>query len=121
MKRYSKTSLSCRKSLIQWSSLFSVFNLVIALIISTDYTTTMSNPENILGWIYLVLVTFGHFAFLIFIIFLLLILPVIMLIPKERLILPLCIIIAVTGVTLLKIDTYVFAQYKFHINLFFSR
>lgn len=118
MERPELSRRSKRQSLFKWAMLFCSFNLVIVFIISASYLSASPYPEDSLSWVYLISMTSGHFTFLVILLFLITVLPFILLLPKKALILALAVFIATVGIILLKIDTYVFAQYKFHINLF---
>jgi hypothetical protein len=68
------------------------------------------------AWIYVIIAYAGHFSSLAYIAFLLLV-PVIALIPRRRLVLPLGVFLASAGVSLLLLDTLVFAENRYHLGV----
>ncbi len=68
------------------------------------------------AWVYAVLAYVGHLSALAYLAFLLLV-PVIALIPRPRLVLPLGAFAAGAGVSLLLLDTLVFAENRYHLGV----
>lgn len=103
-------------TLLRWGGWFTLANACLAILISTRYVTMLTAPESPLAWAYILSMPPGHMAMLAFVPFFLVFLPLSFLIPAGRLARGLLIGMATLGLTLLAIDTFVFAQYRFHLS-----
>ena len=101
--------------LLRWGGWFTLTNMIVALLISTRYFAMVTMPESPMAWAYLITMPPGHMAMLAFIPFLLVFLPLSFLLPRA-LAKALLIAMATLGLTVLTIDTMVFAQYRFHLS-----
>jgi len=105
--------------LISWGHWFSFFNIALALIIASRYLFAATWPETIIGQFYLVLSWLGHFSFLIFIFYLLVLFPLSFLIPKQKALRFIGAFVATVGLSILALDTEIFAQFHRHLNPYY--
>jgi hypothetical protein len=73
------------------------------------------------AWVYAILAYAGHLAALAYMVFLVLVVPVIALLPRPRLVLPLGVLVAGAGVSLLLLDALVFAENRYHLGTLTAR
>ncbi len=104
-----------RRGLLRWAGWFFLANSVMALLISLRYLQVVQFPEGEYTALFSVLAFVGHFASLGFIGAVLLFLPILIL-PWRRLVFLLGILLGSVYLLGIVIDTFVFAQYRFHIN-----
>lgn len=104
--------------LLKWSSRLTLFSLLLFYAIGFRYFIHAALPSDLLGTIYLVTAFMGHFAFLAFSLWLLILAPLSFISPNKKLAQTIISIILLLSIILLFIDTFVFQQYRFHLNLF---
>ncbi len=104
-----------RGMLLRWAGWFFLANAAVALLIALRYLGSVRFPEGEYAVLFAVLAFIGHFASLGFIGALLLFLPILLL-PFRRLIFSLGVVLATLFILGITIDTFVYAQYRFHIN-----
>jgi len=104
-----------RRQLARWASWFFCINTLLLLLVSLRYFSVIDIPEQPAAQFFSIIAFTGHFAFLTFLGFLLL-LPVILLLPSRGLITTIANILAVALIVGIILDTFVFAQYRFHLN-----
>ncbi len=104
-----------RRQLVRWSSWFFCINTLLLLAVSLRYFSGVELPDSNAALWFSALSFTGHFASITFFGFLLT-LPFILLIPSRSFITLLANILAVSLLTGLIIDTFVYQQYHFHIN-----
>jgi len=109
--------VSARRRLIRWVSWFSVANAGILGLVGLRYLWYYSPLAPPIGWAYALLAYVGHVTSLAYIPLLTLLVPVILLIPRARVVLPLGVALAAAGLSFLLLDTLVFAQNRYHLNL----
>jgi membrane-anchored protein YejM (alkaline phosphatase superfamily) len=108
-------SSSDRNTLLRWAGWFFLANGGIALLIALRYLTVVQFPTGEYAVLFGVLAFIGHFASLGFIGALLLFLPILLL-PHRSLTFSLGIALASLFLLGITLDTFVFSQYRFHIN-----
>ena len=113
LSKYSQPAT--RKQLVRWASWFFCVNTLLLLIVSLRYFIVIDFPNQPIAQAFNVFAFIGHFAFLGFLGFLL-VLPVILLLPSRPLITTIANTLAVALIVIIIIDTFVFAQYRFHLN-----
>ncbi|OOR99342.1 hypothetical protein B0187_06185 [Haemophilus paracuniculus] len=101
---------------IAWGHWFALFNIVLALLISSRYAFNADWPNTLFGKLYFFISLFGHFSFVVFAVFLLLLFPLSFLIKNERTFRGVSVIIATIGLTVLLVDTEVFKQFYLHLS-----
>ena len=99
----------------EWLPLFALGCTVLSLVISLRYYHVHTQPESIIGVLFSIFHTVGHMGMLCFV----MALPVVLvsrLIKKLNITILVAIVIATFWLGLLLADTYVYKQYRFHIN-----
>lgn len=104
-----------RALLLRWAGWFFLANAAVALLIALRYLGAVEFPAGENAVLFSVLAFTGHFASLGFIGAVLLFLPILFL-PYRRLILMLGVVLASLFILGITIDTFVFSQYRFHLN-----
>lgn len=102
--------------LIGWGHWMVLFNILLALAVSSRYLLIAGWPDTLLGGGYMLVSWIGHFAFLTFFTYLLTLFPLTFLFPKVRAVQLLGAAIATGALTLLLVDTQVFSLFSFHLN-----
>ncbi|MGL5948439.1 MAG: DUF3413 domain-containing protein [Aeromonas sp.] len=102
--------------LITWGHWFAFFNILMAMLVATRYVGAIAWPGTWLGVAYLGISWIGHFAFLSFVTYLITLFPLTFVLPKERPLRFVAVIIATLAQALLLVDTQVFSLFKFHLN-----
>lgn len=108
--------LSPRRRLLRWGGWFAVVNAALMAVVGARFLWYYFVLGPSFGWLYAIVAYIGHMSALAFIAFLLLV-PVIALVPRPRLVLPLGVVVAGAGVSLLLLDTLVFAANRYHLDL----
>lgn len=113
-----------RKQLLTWANWFFLGNCMLFWLLGLRFIhaitplalsiPTLTNKIRV--WVFLILAFISHLSLLAFLPYLLLILPLLLIIAKPRLIIPLAILIASVAGTLFIIDTFVFSGYRYHLN-----
>ncbi|WP_301099555.1 DUF3413 domain-containing protein [Otariodibacter sp.] len=114
-----KNSLQYREETsrrIVWGHWFALFNIVIALSLSSRYAFNADWPNTLLGKLYFFLSLFGHFSFVVFAFYLLLLFPLSFVIGNTRTFRGLSVVVATIGMTMLLVDTEVFKQFYLHLS-----
>ena len=106
------------KKTLQWSARFSLICLVIGYGIAFRYFQSASLPTDLLGLSYLSSAFLGHFGLLAILLWALVCAPLALLLPNQKIARILITLILGSSLLLLAIDTAVFQQYRFHLNLF---
>ena len=108
--------MSARRRLCRWGSWFAVANGGLLAVVGLRYLWHYSPLEPVVAWVYAVIAYVGHLSALAYIPFLLL-LPVILLAPRPRIVLPLGVALASVGLSFLLLDSLVFAENRYHLNV----
>ncbi|MDD0824957.1 DUF3413 domain-containing protein [Mannheimia sp. AT1] len=101
---------------ITWGHWFALFNIVLALLISSRYAFNADWPNTLIGRLYFFISLFGHFSFVVFAGFLLILFPLGFLIKNDRTYRGLSVILATIGQTVLLVDTEVFKRFYLHLS-----
>ncbi|WP_115718584.1 DUF3413 domain-containing protein [Gallaecimonas mangrovi] len=104
--------------LINWGHWFAFFNILLAMLIGSRYLVENGLPSSFLGLLYTLVTWAGHFGFLTFIVFVVTLFPISILLPLPRLIRLIGALVATLGQVILLADTFVFGQYRLHLNGF---
>jgi len=103
--------------MIRWVGWYSLWTSMLLMLVFARYAVYMDFPDTLLGWGYLATTWLGHAFFLT-----LLLLPVLLvcalILPNKRFVISLGVLLSSLGVALVLLDTFVFDQYRFHINGF---
>lgn len=102
--------------MISWGHWFTLFNIFLVLPIASRYLFVSDWPRTLVGRAYAIISLLGHFSFLSFAVYLLILFPITFIIRSPRLLHIISSVIATAGITLLAIDSEVFAQFRLHLN-----
>ena len=102
--------------MISWGHWFALFNIIFAFILGSRYLFVADWPASLAGRIYAFSSWIGHFSFIVFAAYLLIIFPLTFVVMSQRLLRFLSAIIATAGLTLILIDSAVFARFHLHLN-----
>ena len=108
--------MSARRRLCRWGSWFAVANAALMAVVGLRYLWHYRPLDPLVAWAYAVIAYVGHLSALAYIPFLLL-LPVIVLIPQPRVVLPLGVALASAGLSFLLLDSLVFAENRYHLDV----
>ncbi|VEJ09026.1 DUF3413 domain-containing protein [Actinobacillus delphinicola] len=101
---------------ISWGHWFVFFNSLWLIIIGSRYAFLIDWPDTLLGKIYFFVSLVGHFSFIVFAFYLLLLFPLSFLIKNERTYRGISVILATIGISLMLVDTEVFASFHLHLT-----
>lgn len=101
---------------ITWGHWFALFNIVLALLISSRFAFSADWPNTLAGKLYFFVSLFGHFSFIVFAFFLLLLFPLAFVIQNDRAYRGIAVMIATVGMTVLLLDTEVFHRFYLHLS-----
>lgn len=103
---------------LKWSVRLGLVGVLLAYVVSSRYFLNVSWPDSGLGIAYLVSSYVGHFAFLALLLWLLVIIPIALIVPHQMASRGLIALVMGMALVLLLGDTFVFQQYRFHLNMF---
>ncbi|MCG8475153.1 MAG: DUF3413 domain-containing protein [Cytophagales bacterium] len=106
-----------RKDLLRWCAQFSTLNAVFLILVGFRFLSFSGEPENIKAWLYAVVTILGHFGTLSFLPFVLLSLLVATLLFHRFVHIAAVVMFLIMDLGLL-VDTFIFAQYRYHFNGF---
>ncbi|MDG6895929.1 DUF3413 domain-containing protein [Volucribacter amazonae] len=101
---------------ISWGHWFAFFNIIWAIIIGSRYAFLIDWPDTLFGRVYFFISILGHFSFVVFAFYLLIIFPLSFIVKNHRTFRGLSVIIATLCISILLIDTQVFAEFNFHLS-----
>lgn len=101
---------------ISWGHWFALFNIIIALLISSRYAFNSDWPNTLIGKLYFFLSLFGHFSFVVFSIYLLLLFPLSFIVKNNKTYRSIAVLSATVGMTVLLLDTEVFKRFLLHLS-----
>jgi len=107
---------SPRRQLWRWAGWFGAANTVVFALVAQRYLWYYPFPDDWPGLAYAGLAFVGHFAMLASIPLLLILAPVILMLPSRRLVLSIGVLLASVGLSLMFLDTNVFAEQRFHLS-----
>lgn len=102
--------------MISWGHWFTLFNIVLSLVLSSRYLFVFDWPSTLFGRIYAIVSWLGHFSFVIFTCYLLIIFPITFIIGSQRLLRFLYTILTTTILTFLIFDIAFFSRYNLHLT-----
>jgi membrane-anchored protein YejM (alkaline phosphatase superfamily) len=108
--------MSARRRLLRWGSWFAVVNAALLGIVGLQYLWYYAALMPSVAWVYAVLAYVGQLTALGYLPFLLLV-PVMLLVPRPRVILPLGVLLASAVLSFLVLDTLVFAEHRYHLDV----
>ncbi|RXQ89065.1 DUF3413 domain-containing protein [Ancylomarina salipaludis] len=106
-----------KKPLTQWLIGFSIFNSLLFILFSFRYSAYIDFTHGIWQWLYIGTTTIGHVGAIALIVMML---PLLFLIPfrNQKFILILSSLLNTIGLIFFTVDSFIFSQYRFHLNKF---
>ncbi|QLB21372.1 hypothetical protein A6B43_07475 [Vespertiliibacter pulmonis] len=101
---------------IAWGHWFALFNILLALLITSRYALNADWPNTLAGKLYFFVSLFGHFSFVVFALYLLILFPLSFIIRNNRAFRGISVIFSTIGLTTLLVDTEVFKQFYLHLS-----
>jgi uncharacterized protein len=106
-----------RKELLRWVLRFALFNAIAVLVILLRYVPFMGAVEGILPTFYLGVTILGHPFLISYAAFIVPLVPLVLVLPRWIVVKFTGILLGLIGLSLLLLDTVVYAQYRSHLNL----
>ncbi len=105
-----------RRRLLRWIGWFGAFNASLFALVALRYLWIYRFPDDGLGILYVLLAFTGQFALLACVPMFVLLAPVTLIWPSRPLVMGLAVLVASVGLSLLFLDTNVFAEHRFHLS-----
>ncbi|MBM4220475.1 MAG: DUF3413 domain-containing protein [Gammaproteobacteria bacterium] len=105
-----------RGSLLRWVAWFGIANAGLYGLVGLRYLLAFGMPESGMALAYVALAFIGQFALLGWLPLMLLLGPLALLLPNRRLLMVVGVPVAAAGLTILMLDTNVFAEYRYHMS-----
>jgi len=105
-----------RRRLFRWIGWFGAINAALFALVAQRYLWIYIFPSDGLGIAYVALTFVGHFALLSVLPMFIVLTPFVIVLRSQRLVQTLGVIIAACGLSLLFLDTNVFAEHRFHLG-----
>ena len=109
--------MSPRRRLFRWLGWFAVVNAALLALIGLRYLWLYAALGRTVSWSYALVAYVGHLSALACIPLLVLLVPVAALVPRARLVLPLGVGLASAGIAFFVLDSLVFAENRYHLNV----
>ncbi|MDH3511343.1 MAG: DUF3413 domain-containing protein [Gammaproteobacteria bacterium] len=105
-----------RRNLWRWTGWFAAANTAVFALVAQRYLWYYPFPDDWSGLVYVGLAFVGQFALLASIPLFLVLTPVVLLLPSRWLVQTVAVLLASVGLSLLFLDTNVFAEQRFHLS-----
>jgi len=105
-----------RKELFRWAAWFALANALVFGLVSLRYFGGSAPAETALAWIYLVSVYIGHHVLLTVVPMFLLATPLIVILPRRRLLTVAAVVLFSGMIALMMLDSLLWSQSRFHVN-----
>ena len=109
--------MSPRRRLLRWVGWFAVVNAALLALVGLRYLWHYAALGRAVSWSYALVAYVGHLSALACMPLLLLLVPVVALLPRPRLVLPLGVFVGSAGVAFVLLDSLVFAENRYHLNV----
>ncbi|HKW95353.1 MAG TPA: DUF3413 domain-containing protein [Methylomirabilota bacterium] len=109
--------MTTRRRLLRWLGWFAVVDAALLAVVGLRYLWYYAALAPGSAWVYAALAYVGHVAVLAAAPLLVLVAPVIALLPKPRVVIPLAVLLASAGLSLLVLDSLVFAENRYHLGV----
>lgn len=106
-----------RRQLLRWTGWFAAANAAVFGLVGLRYLAAYPWDTDALGVVYAALTFIGHFALLAALPTLLIVVPVALLTGRRAWVSALAVVLMSAGLTLLVVDTNVFAEQRYHLTL----
>lgn len=108
--------MSARRELLRWAGWFAAVNGALYAVAGLRFLLLAPLPGDALGLAYAALAFVGHFALLAALPVGLLVVPLALLMPRRAVVMPVAVLLAAAGITLLVVDGNVFAAQRYHVT-----
>jgi membrane-anchored protein YejM (alkaline phosphatase superfamily) len=105
-----------RGTLLRWIGWFGIANAALYGLVGLRYLLAFGMPDSGLATVYVGLAFIGQFALLGWLPLMLLLAPLALLLPYKRLLTAVGVPVAAASLTILMLDTNVFAEYRYHMS-----
>jgi len=105
-----------RRELLRWVAWFGAINAGLFGLIALRYLWYYRFPDDFIGIVYVILAFAGQFAVLACIPLFLVTVPIVLVAPVRKLVMFVAVLISASGLSLLFLDTNVFAEHRFHLS-----
>jgi membrane-anchored protein YejM (alkaline phosphatase superfamily) len=105
-----------RGTLLRWIGWFGIANAALYGLVGLRYLLAFGTPETGMALAYVALAFIGQFALLGWLPLMLLLGPLALLLPRKGLLMAVGVPLAAAGLTILMLDTNVFAEYRYHMS-----
>ena len=109
--------MSPRRRLLRWAGWFAGVNAALLALVGLRYLWLYASVGGAVSWSYALVAYVGHLSALAGVPLLLVLGPVVALLPRPRLVLPLGVVIGSASVALVVLDSLVFAENRYHLNV----
>jgi membrane-anchored protein YejM (alkaline phosphatase superfamily) len=106
-----------RGLLVRWIGWFGIVNALLFAFVGLRYLFAYGMPGSGIAVLYVALAFIAQFALLGFMPMMLMLAPAALLLPRKGIVLTLGVLLAACGLTLLVLDTNIFAEYRYHLSL----
>ena len=105
-----------RNTLFRWTGWFALANALVFGLVSLRYFGGKAPAETVLSWVYLVSVYIGHHVLLTVVPLFLMVTPLIVILPRRRVITVAAVVLFALMIALMMLDSLLWSQSRFHIN-----
>ncbi|NQZ21268.1 MAG: DUF3413 domain-containing protein [Colwellia sp.] len=109
------TNTTNKTNIVRWLTIYTLCNILVALLISLRFYQSQSIPTSAIGYLFGLVQAIGQLGLLSFI----LVIPLYVLAKlanNKKIVVIGALILSCTGLTALLADTFIYQQYRFHIN-----
>jgi membrane-anchored protein YejM (alkaline phosphatase superfamily) len=105
-----------RGQLLRWLGWFGISNAGLYGLVGLRYLLAFGMPDGLLASVYVGFAFIAQFAVLGWLPLMLLLGPLSLLLPRKQIVMPLGVLVAALILSILVLDTNIFAQYRYHLN-----
>lgn len=105
-----------RAMLLRWTGWFGIVNAALLALVGTRFLFAFGRPDSAIAGLYLFLAFVAQFALLGYLPLMLLLGPLTVIVPRKSVVMTVGVVLAAAGLTLLLVDTNIFAQYRYHLS-----
>ena len=109
--------MSPRRRLLRWIGWFGAVNAALLALVGLRYLWHYAALGRAVSWSYALVTYVGHLSALACIPLLVLLVPLVALVPRPRLVIPLGVLLGSAGVALVLLDSLVFSENRYHLNV----
>ena len=109
--------MTSRRRLLRWAHWFTAVQTGLLTLIGLRYLWLYVRLSPTVAWVYAPLAYLGHIAVLAYLPIFLFVLPLILLLPRPRVVVPLGVGLASAAAGFLMLDSLVFAENRYHLNI----